>query len=154
MFMLWRHSNSSEFRKLGSIQPKLELCCPGAEQVWPAFRHHPLWDTWRRYFRLRVITPPLPYLESGKPYLFAHFPHATFPMGSWLSMPLCDTPETGTIPGLHISSLLQDWSLGKSIKALTMEQSGPLFAFYLLAPFSVPGMTLESRKVHLACRRA
>ncbi|EIE22983.1 hypothetical protein COCSUDRAFT_63373 [Coccomyxa subellipsoidea C-169] len=67
--------------------------------VWPAFRHHALWATWRRYFRLRVITPPLPYLQHGKPYLFAHFPHATFPMGSWLSMPLCDAPETGLPAG-------------------------------------------------------
>ncbi|KAK9903270.1 hypothetical protein WJX75_001551 [Coccomyxa subellipsoidea] len=64
-------------------------------QVWPAFRHHALWDSWRRYFSLRVITPPLPYLEPGKSYMFAHFPHATFPMGSWLSMPLCDIPKTG-----------------------------------------------------------
>ncbi|CAL8465555.1 g5091 [Coccomyxa elongata] len=68
-------------------------------QVWPAFRHHWLWDTWRRYFKLRVVTPPLPYLDPGKQYLFAHFPHATFPMGSWLSMPLCDAPETGLPTG-------------------------------------------------------
>ena len=54
-----------------------------------------MWDAWRRYFRLRVVTPPLPYLDPAKPVLFAHFPHATFPMGSWLSLALCDAPETG-----------------------------------------------------------
>jgi hypothetical protein len=64
-------------------------------QEWPAFRDWRVFDTWRRYHRMRLIVPPLPYLEPGRPYLFVHWPHATFPMGAWLSMPLCGVPETG-----------------------------------------------------------
>ena len=30
--------------------------------------------------------------------LCRHFPHGTFPMGSWLSIALCDCPETGAQP--------------------------------------------------------
>ncbi len=71
------------------------LLCASLSQEWPAFRHWWVWDAWRRYFRLRVVTPPLPYIDPAKPVLFAHFPHATFPMGSWLSLALCDAPETG-----------------------------------------------------------
>jgi len=41
-----------------------------------------------RYFRLRWVTPPRPFLDPDKRYLFLHFPHAVFPMGSWLSMGL------------------------------------------------------------------
>ena len=42
----------------------------------------------RRYFRLRWVTPPRPFLQRDKRYLFLHFPHAVFPMGSWLSVGL------------------------------------------------------------------
>lgn len=42
----------------------------------------------RRYFRLRWVTPPRPFLQRDKRYLFLHFPHAVFPMGSWLGMAL------------------------------------------------------------------
>ncbi|KAK9838528.1 hypothetical protein WJX81_005754 [Elliptochloris bilobata] len=66
-----------------------------AQGEWPAFRNWPLFDTWRRYHRMHLIVPPLPYLKEGRSHLFAHFPHATFPMGAWLSMPLCGAPETG-----------------------------------------------------------
>ena len=41
-----------------------------------------------RYFRLRWVTPARPFLDPKKRYLFLHFPHAVFPMGSFLSMGL------------------------------------------------------------------
>ena len=41
-----------------------------------------------RYFRMRWVTPTRPFLHPDKRYLFLHFPHAVFPMGSWLSMGL------------------------------------------------------------------
>jgi len=69
-------------------------------QEWPAFRDWRVFDTWRRYHRMRLIVPPLPYLEPGRPHLFVHWPHATFPMGAWLSMPLCGVPETGAPRGV------------------------------------------------------
>lgn len=51
-----------------------------AVQRWEAFLHHWIWDAWRRYFRIRGIVPPPPYCEPGKPYIFAHFPHAGPPL--------------------------------------------------------------------------
>ena len=45
-------------------------------------------DSVCRYFRLRWVTPARPFLDPDKRYLFLHFPHAVFPMGSWLSMGL------------------------------------------------------------------
>ena len=93
--------------------------------AWPFFRNARVWDCWRRYFRLRIVSPPLPYLEveesdgeeekkkSGgadgkaasslsssssllspsrngndkprKSYIFAHYPHGCFPVGSFLT---------------------------------------------------------------------
>lgn len=53
---------------------------------WRAFRQSKLWDTWHRYFQCQYITPELPYLQPGRHYLFAQFPHAVFPMSSWLAM--------------------------------------------------------------------
>ena len=35
-----------------------------------------LWDTWRRHFRLRAVTPPLPYLDAGRRVLCCQFPCA------------------------------------------------------------------------------
>jgi len=31
--------------------------------AWPLFRDARVWDCWRRYFRLRIVSPPLPFLE-------------------------------------------------------------------------------------------
>lgn len=39
-----------------------------------------------RYFQYSYITPPLPYRKAGKHTLYVHFPHGSFPMGSWLSV--------------------------------------------------------------------
>ncbi|CAK0785740.1 hypothetical protein CVIRNUC_008951 [Coccomyxa viridis] len=77
---------------------------------WEAFLHHWIWDAWRRYFRARGIVPVPPYCEPGKRYIFAHFPHAVFPMGPWLSFPLCGVPLTGVpapMYGAVASVLLQ-----------------------------------------------
>jgi hypothetical protein len=67
-------------------------------QNWPAWQNWFVFDTWRRHFRLRVITPPVPYCAQNTQYLFTHFPHATFPMACWLTMPLCGSPATGKTP--------------------------------------------------------
>ena len=56
----------------------------------------------RRYFRLRWVTPARPFLEADKRYLFLHFPHAVFPMGSWLSMGLTGN-EGACMPGLVLA---------------------------------------------------
>lgn len=109
--------------------------------AWPLFRNSRVWDCWRRYFRLRIVSPPLPYLEGvdedesepepdgeeedndangaaassspllsssssssssplllpprkknrketkkpRKAYIFAHYPHGCFPVGSFLT---------------------------------------------------------------------
>ena len=39
-----------------------------------------------RYFEYSHVTPELPFLDPNKNYLFVHFPHGSFPMGSWLSL--------------------------------------------------------------------
>jgi 2-acylglycerol O-acyltransferase 2 len=52
---------------------------------------------------MRWVTPARPFLDADKRYLFLHFPHAVFPMGSWLSTGLtgnegalaCDGPAAG-----------------------------------------------------------
>ena len=119
--------------------------------AWPFFRNARVWDCWRRYFQLRVITPPLPYLEleesegggeeekkklnnvdgkaaasppltsssstlllpsppssdgndkprhNKKAYIFAHYPHGCFPVGSFLTaVGLVGCPETGLPAG-------------------------------------------------------
>jgi hypothetical protein len=64
-------------------------------QSWPAFRHWALFDTWRRRFRTRLITPPHPFMDASKHYLYAQFPHATFPMACVLNPPLIGQPGTG-----------------------------------------------------------
>ena len=81
----------------------------------PRFRHHPAFDTWRRYHRVRLLTPALPYLLDAEraaggdgggadgrppphlpsPAVIAHYPHGVFPTGSFLSAPLCGDPATG-----------------------------------------------------------
>ena len=43
-------------------------------QLAPAFRDAWLWDTWRRRFRLRAITPPVPYLDTSRRFLCCQFP--------------------------------------------------------------------------------
>lgn len=87
----------------------MQLIIPQGKS-WPAWQNWFVFDTWRRHFGLRIIVPPLPFCEKNKHYLFAHFPHATFPMACWLTMPLCGHPATG-IPapatGAIASVLLQ-----------------------------------------------
>lgn len=62
---------------------------------WQPFLHSRVWDCWRRRFRYTGVVPPVPYCESGEPHIFAHLPHAVFPMASFLSFPLCGDPGTG-----------------------------------------------------------
>ncbi|KAK9827733.1 hypothetical protein WJX81_007274 [Elliptochloris bilobata] len=82
---------------------------PGQRQHW--FLHHWVWDTWRRYFRYRGVVPAAPLsTDLNKHLIFVHVPHAVFPMGSWLSFPLCGEPEThvpAPMNGLVATVLLQ-----------------------------------------------
>jgi 2-acylglycerol O-acyltransferase 2 len=57
-----------------------------------------VWQCWRRYFRFRWVTPKQPYLATDRHYLFLHFPHGIFPMGSWLSMALSGNESALGIP--------------------------------------------------------
>lgn len=65
---------------------------------WEPWAHWHVWRTWRRYHRLRWVTPARPYLQPHKHYLFLHFPHAVFPMGSWLSTPVTGDQALTGIP--------------------------------------------------------
>jgi hypothetical protein len=65
--------------------------------MWPAFRNSMIFDTWRRHFRMRIITPPHPFMDTTRHYLCAQFPHATFPMACWLNPPLVGAAGSGTI---------------------------------------------------------
>lgn len=62
---------------------------------WPAFRDSPAWDAVRRYFRLRLVTPPLPYLAPAQPAIFAFWPHSVLPLGAVCARGLCGRPGTG-----------------------------------------------------------
>lgn len=62
---------------------------------WPAFRDARCWDAVRRYFSLRLVTPPLPYLPHGCNAVFAHYPHSVFPWGSLSTRALSGKPGTG-----------------------------------------------------------
>lgn len=58
--------------------------------AWPAFRAARVWDCWRRYFALVIATPSPPPKEGAEqatspPSLIVHFPHGTFPVGSFLA---------------------------------------------------------------------
>ncbi|KAK9832853.1 hypothetical protein WJX81_007967 [Elliptochloris bilobata] len=63
--------------------------------LWQAYRRFELWWIWRRYFGCRLVTPPKPFLDPTKHYVFGEFPHAVYPLGSWLGLPLCGLPGTG-----------------------------------------------------------
>ena len=65
---------------------------------WPAVIHSRVWDCWRRRFRYCGVVPSVPYTKPGEQYVFGHFPHTCFPMGSFLSFPLCGDAATG-VPG-------------------------------------------------------
>lgn len=65
---------------------------------WPAVIHSRVWDCWRRRFRYCGVVPGVPYTKPGEQYVFGHFPHTCFPMGSFLSFPLCGDAATG-VPG-------------------------------------------------------
>ncbi|KAK9908698.1 hypothetical protein WJX75_001591 [Coccomyxa subellipsoidea] len=67
-------------------------------KMWPAFRHSFLFDTWRRYFRMRIITPLQPFMDHSRRYLCVQFPHAAFPMGCWLNPAIVGLPGSG-MPG-------------------------------------------------------
>ena len=124
------------FFGLAQVLPLAALCCLGAALLWrsvlavsvlaglaglamlPAgararpILHAPVWDAWRRRFRYCGVVPSVPYCAAPTDtrYIFAHFPHAVYPMGSFLSFPLCGDPATGVpapMEGLVASVLLR-----------------------------------------------
>lgn len=66
-------------------------------QMWPAFRHSFVFDTWRRYFRMRIITPLQPFMDYSRRYLCVQFPHAAFPMACWLNPAIVGLPGSGRV---------------------------------------------------------
>ena len=74
----------------------LTLAPTGRE--WPAFRDARVWDAVRRYFQLRLLTPPLPYLAPGERAVFAHYPHSVFPWGSVATRGLPETEPRSGLP--------------------------------------------------------
>lgn len=70
-------------------------------QMWPAFRHCYVMDILRRHYRMRIITPPHPFMDTSKHHICVQFPHAVFPMSCFLNPALVGAPGTGTPCG-HI----------------------------------------------------
>lgn len=54
-----------------------------------------LWNCWRRYFSMRAITPPLPYLSKHRNYMLVQFPHACCPLACWLVLGMAGIPQAG-----------------------------------------------------------
>lgn len=73
-------------------------------QMWPAFRQCYLMDVLRRHYRMRIITPPQPFMDTSKHHLAVQFPHAVFPMSCFLNPALVGAPGTGAPTG-HAPSL-------------------------------------------------
>ena len=72
-----------------TLTPCLDL------QLWPAYRHMRIWDIMRRYFRMQVVTPPMPVIPPDKAVIVAQFPHGPIPMGYWLSATVIGHSATG-----------------------------------------------------------
>jgi hypothetical protein len=64
-------------------------------QVKMGLRHHWVFDCVRRHYRLRCITPPLPYVNPRGRYLLAQFPHGVFPLAVWLHAATVGLPASG-----------------------------------------------------------
>ncbi|CAL8471061.1 g10603 [Coccomyxa elongata] len=69
-------------------------------QVWRAYKRLSLWSMLRRHFSCRLVTPPKAnFLQQHGQYLFAEFPHAVYPLGSFLfNFRGCDITATGIPP--------------------------------------------------------
>ena len=53
-----------------------------------------------RYFQLKFVHPPLPFMEPDTNYLVAQFPHAVYPMAGWLTFSHVGTRGSGMPPSL------------------------------------------------------
>mgnify|MGYP006952971424 CR=1 FL=1 len=100
----------------GSVAAATFLAVCAGAALLPAGRrraailHSPVWDAWRRRFRYCGVVPAGRYCSPASTYVFCHFPHAVYPMGSFLSFPLCGDPATGVpapMEGLVASVLLR-----------------------------------------------
>lgn len=93
-------------------------CLLPAGHYQPWVREHWVWDTWRRYFRMRVvIAEQYDQRLEGKRHIYAHYPHGTFPMASWLAISLCGAENTTFSPDLRgvVASVLLQLPLVKHV---------------------------------------
>lgn len=74
---------------------------PGQE--WPALKNCGAWFLWHRYFHLRFVTPPLPFLQEGRRYIIAQAPHAVYPMAGFLALSHCGSIGSGAPAGVKAS---------------------------------------------------
>ena len=72
------------------------------QERMPAFLRLGLWNCWRRYFSMRAVTPPLPYLSKHRHYLLVQFPHACCPLACWLVLGMAGLPQSGVPRLLHL----------------------------------------------------
>jgi len=70
-----------------------------AGKPWPAFARSWVFDTWRRYFRMRVVLPYPPFLKPDNHYVIAQFPHACMPLAALLTQVMAGDPNIGMPPG-------------------------------------------------------
>ena len=63
--------------------------------MWPAFRRCYMMDVLRRHYRMRIITPPQPFMDTRRHHICTQFPHAVFPMSCFLNPALVGAPGTG-----------------------------------------------------------
>lgn len=113
-----------------------------AGQAWPAFSRSRVFDTWRRYFNLRVLIPELPYLKEGKKYLVTQFPHACFPFGSLLCLCLAGDASIGMPGRVHgvIGTVLLQIPFYKHF-----------FAWMACAPASSEDIVRLLKSYHVGC---
>ena len=69
-----------------------------AAQFSARVRGSRLWDAWRRHFRLRAVTPPLPFLGAGRRVLCCQFPCAS-PQYFHLAFPPARRHAAAAVPG-------------------------------------------------------
>lgn len=100
--------------------------------------HSRVFDAWRRRHRYRVVVPARPYCSSRA--MFAHFPHAVFPMACFLSMPLSGNRNSG-VPAPHTGvvadALLRAPLVGLLFRAIGCYSASKPSVMRLLARSSV-----------------
>ena len=52
-------------------------------------------DVLRRHYRVRIVTPPHPFMDVTKHHLCVQFPHSVFPLSCFLNPALVGAPGSG-----------------------------------------------------------